>query len=212
MPKFIDRTGLRYQRLVVTSRCKGKHPKKTYWECECDCGQKLVVAAGNLASGNTGSCGCLQVERASEANRTHGRVSDSVWQIWQGINRRCLSPGRANYSDYGGRGIEVCGRWSRETPGGFENFLADMGERPSKRHSIDRIDNDGNYSPENCRWATQTEQANNQRRNVTFTHNGRTQTITQWARETGVNISTAFKRIYRGYAPAVALELEGPNQ
>ena len=125
------------------------------------------------------------------------------------MNTRCLRRNLSNFCDYGGRGITVCDRWSRLNINGFVNFVSDMGERPSIKHSIDRMDNNDGYYPENCRWATQIQQGNNQRSNVTFTYKEETKTVTQWSRITGVNKSTAFNRIRNGWSFVDALELEG---
>lgn len=181
---------------------------RAYWECRCDCGNTLSVQGRNLRNTHTRSCGCLQREGSSRANTKHGRSGDSIYKIWKGINDRCLNPMRKEFPHYGGRGITVCDRWHRDTPRAFENFLEDMGERPSKRHTVDRTDNDGPYSPENCRWATRRDQGNNRRTNVPFTHEGLTQTVTEWARELGINSSTVFNRIHRGVPVGVALGLE----
>lgn len=170
---FQDLTGKRYGRLLVL-RYKGRRITPAnyfyYWECQCDCGNISIHQRGNLQSGHSKSCGCLEVENRSDINAkfsasrsTHGRTKTSEFTIWQGILERCNNPNTINYNRYGGRGISICERWLNS----FENFLEDMGERPSKRHSIDRINNDGNYEPSNCRWATPSEQALNSSRCLT---------------------------------------------
>jgi hypothetical protein len=116
------------------------------------------------------------------------------YRIWIGIRARCLNPNRNGYPDYGGRGITVCEEWDD-----FAQFLADMGPRPSPRHSVDRIDNNGNYCPENCRWATQSEQLANQNRSTRIEYNGKVQTGTEWAREFGIKERTLFGRLQRGW-------------
>lgn len=119
-----------------------------------------------------------------------GPRSVPEYGTWTDIKTRCLNPNASNYANYGGRGITICKRWLV-----FENFLADMGERPSSKHSIERIDNNGNYVPVNCRWATQTQQARNKRNNVILTHEGRTATIAEWSEITGVSRFTLYQRI-----------------
>jgi hypothetical protein len=124
------------------------------------------------------------------------------------MNNRCLNPFNREFKYYGDRGILVCDRWHRDTPNAFENFVMDMGERPSDKHSIDRIDNNGHYTPENCRWSTVEEQRNNKRDNVVFTHAGATQTIAQWSQQLGLARWKVYQRISRGWPKAQALGLE----
>lgn len=206
-PRAPDETGNRHGRLTVVGRVF-RHPTKAYWECICDCGTTVVVRGDGLRGGGTSSCGCLRKERALAAVVKHGRYKDSIYKIWKGINERCLNPRRKEFHRYGGRGITVCDRWHRGNPDGFENFLSDMGERPGEL-SIDRIDSDGPYSPENCRWATRKEQQNNRSSNRLFTFEGRTQNITQWSLELKIKSATVFSRMHRGKSIAEALGLPG---
>lgn len=153
--------GKRFGRLLVTSKGKNRiygRKKQTSWVCKCDCGNTTVVMRHSLTCGLTKSCGCLQREVAVIVNTTHGMSESKTYNTWRGMIDRCSSPSHEAYKHYGGRGIIVCERWLT-----FENFLADMGERPAGL-SIDRYpNNDGNYEPGNCRWATPKEQRANQR-------------------------------------------------
>lgn len=186
-----------FGRLVVI-RCSGKNEKnRQLWECKCNCGNLHIVSTTLLKSGKCKSCGCLRIEKSKKLNTTHGLSNNknnkytSEYAIWLGMKARCYNEKNNRYIDWGGRGIIICDSWLNS----FENFYFDMGKKPSKNHSIDRIDFNGNYEPSNCRWATQQEQNRNTRTNVFLTYNGETKILTDWSLELGVSRSTIMKRI-----------------
>lgn len=202
MPEAQDLTGQRFGRLVVTgiNPGYGRFSDPRRWAAVCDCGARINVRTGHLNT-KTRSCGCLGRERTSLRSIKHGAHQTPEYRAWHGMRQRCENPKNRRYPHYGGRGIVVCSAW-RE---GFSNFLADMGMRPSPDHSLDRKDNDGNYEPGNCRWATDLEQCHNRSNSVKLTHEGRTATLEEWARDTGISRPLLRKRLAAGWPAAKAL-------
>jgi len=166
-----DIKGFRFGRWVAVDFAFYKDAT-SFWLCKCDCGISKVVRLGTLTSGTSKSCGCLQKEKVT----THGMKKSPEWGTWSTMRGRCYNQKTIHYADYGGRGITVCDEWRHS----FEQFYKDMGDRPTSKHSLDRINNDGNYEPGNCRWATGVQQHNNTRGNVFITHNGEVKTVAQW--------------------------------
>lgn len=189
--------GLKFNRLkIIEGPFKHLQPSgqtKKKWKCECDCGVIGIYFEHKMKSGHTKSCGCYSIETHKVAKLTHGKTNTSLFNIWVNMRQRCGNANNPAYHQYGGRGITVCERWLES----FENFYEDMGDRPSPKHSIDRIDNDGGYELKNCRWAEIDIQSHNRRDNVYLEHNNRRQTISEWADEVGIKRSTICQRIYR---------------
>jgi hypothetical protein len=203
--------GARFSRLTIISqdprRSAGGHVR---WLCRCDCGVVTVVTGTDLRRGTTVSCGCLGREKAAErgADRwtQHGLSRSPEYKSWASMIDRCRNPRHRSYADYGGRGILVCPEWDS-----FERFRANMGERPSKQHSLDRINNDGNYEPGNCRWATRRQQLRNTRSNHFLTHDNLTLTVAEWAERLGVEQNMLLARIRYGW-PTERILTEPPRR
>jgi len=201
MAKKIDLTGRRFGRLTVLHDTGERKHGNVVWHCRCDCGNEVNVVGRSLTSGNTTSCGCYNRERVVEANTTHGMSGQEktypVYVVWKSMFWRCENPNHKQYKDYGGRGIKVCDEW--RNPVVFIDWALANGWR--KGLSIDRIDNNGNYKPDNCHLVTAKEQARNRRSNHLVTFNGRTQCLTNWAEETKIPRSALYTRINKRHWP-----------
>ncbi len=191
-----DYTGRRFGRLQVVSRAPSR-PGCTMWNCVCACGNHTVVRGQTLKRGDTRSCGCLR----RDTHFRHGQLHSSEYYSWAAMKARCSNPRNPGYRYYGQRGIRVCKRWSS-----FKIFLKDMGEKPGPGYSIERIDNAGNYEPQNCKWANRVEQANNTRGNRRLTVDGETLTTAEWGRRFGVSAARIYRRLSNGWAPAEAVK------
>ena len=194
--KFVDLVGRRFGKLVVVNRAVRERGRRPYWSCLCDCGNLHDVRGNTLVSGGVKSCGCLPAERLTAHGHTVNGKSTPIFNAWSNMFSRCYNPKHEHYRSYGGRGIAVCSRWHES----FENFLADMGPSWSQGLTLDRYpNNDGNYEPSNCRWATQAEQSRNRRTTVLLTFNGKTQTLTEWAAELGLTRQALGYRLRNGW-------------
>lgn len=189
--------GRRFGRWLVVGRAGSNKQRQSAWECRCDCGAESVVSSAKLVRGVSTSCGCFAAECSSRRLRTHGHtISRRVtpeYRSWVGMIRRCTERSCAQWENYGGRGIRVCARWLSS----FENFLADMGRRPSPVHSLDRRKVNENYEPNNCKWSTPEEQANNRRNNRWVVIRGEILTFAQAARKYSVVGLNTARRRYR---------------
>lgn len=194
--KIKNITGKIFGRLIVLSYSHVDENRKACWNCICSCGKKVIIMGESLRTRNTRSCGCLKIDIMKKTKRIHGESKTRLYSIWLTMKGRCNNPNNIGYKNYGGRGISV--EWKN-----YLAFKTDMGrghENHVKKYgktntSIDRIDNDGNYSRDNCRWATRKEQNSNTRRSHLLTLRGMTKTISQWAQYLNIPKSTIYARI-----------------
>lgn len=195
--KLKDISGMKFGRLTITAHLGLiGNGRGHWWEAKCECGTIVKVEGSSVRTGWTKSCGCLAREKARKAGdrtRTHGLSKTSTYSIWDSMIQRCENPARKDYDRYGGAGITVCERWHK-----FDNFLADMGQRPQGL-TLDRKNGALGYSPENCRWVSQREQNRNQKSNRVITHNGKTMCLAEWAESIGMNTNTFEARLRRGW-------------
>jgi len=192
-----DLTNQIFGRLLAIRFFKNDKHGKAHWKCLCDCGSSCIVCGACLISGNTRSCGCLHREVSREINTTHGLTHIPEYDTWRKMIYRCYNKKCSHYSDYGGRGITICNRWKES----FNAFIEDIGERPSDRHSLERINNNKGYCKSNCKWAFSKEQSRNKRTNVNLKFNGRTMCIADWAYELGISRSALYHRYRKGHRP-----------
>lgn len=194
--KALDLVGQRFGMLVVEKRigsiAGNTGMKQVWWHCLCDCGGEKDICTGNLRNSQRKSCGCLQDGFLKR--------NGPEYQVWKNLMARCYNPKDPEYKNYGTRGISVVSEWHK-----FRKFFTDMGKRPSAKYSIDRIDNDGDYSPENCRWVTMKQQANNRRSNVFIEYLGERRTLSQWADRFGISKQIIYNRRNRGLTGEEAL-------
>lgn len=200
MPKRIDLSGRRYGKLLVIGWDNDRG--KSRWICRCDCGNVSSVFGCNLNKGTSLSCGCTHRAQLAERNKKsakHNQDNPKMLCLWKGMMARCENKNHTAYHRYGGRGITVCERWRV-----FANFIDDMGVRP-KNTTLDRIDNSKGYSPENCRWATVSEQQRNKRSNNIVEFNGERKCLAEWSENLGIPLSRLSARLRRGWPIESAL-------
>jgi len=195
-----DLTGVRFKRWTVVE-FSHKVGFKKYWKCLCDCGNTANVRVDTLLNGGSMSCGCLIPDMAVKTHTKHGlskrEIQPSEYGIWQAMIQRCTNPNTKGYKNYGGRGVRVCDRWLGRY--GFENFIEDMGYRPSKGYSIDRYPNNktGNYEPSNCRWGTSAQQSRGKRNNRNITYNGETLCIKDMCKKYNIKSRSVYQKAQR---------------
>lgn len=198
--------GSKYGKLTAISECSGYKKKDGYFMrkflCVCDCGNEKEILANSLRTGASKSCGCERIKSSRESVMKHGMSGTRPYRIWRNMISRCTVEKYDSYKWYGGKGITVCERWKD-----FESFWEDMGAGYNDKLTIDRINNNGNYDPNNCRWATQKEQANNTSRNRFIEFNGERRTLTQWAEKMDVSAKMLDSRLRRGWSVKKALNL-----
>lgn len=212
MPKFIDLTGERFGRLVVIERAESKARSngrmRTQWLCQCDCGNVAIVDSYNLRKGLQVSCGCFRDEEMIRRNTTHGKTDSRAYRVWSAMKSRCSNPNMPQYKYYGGRGIYVCDEWKNSFQV-FNQWLMEHGydeKAPRGQYTVDRIDPNEPYCPENCRLVTQLEQANNLRSNRWIECNGEKHTLAEWGRITGIPAMKIRNRLdLLGWTPEKAL-------
>jgi len=188
-------SGQRFNRLIALYPVENPQHRGIKWKFKCDCGNYTYNLIGNVKRGRVQSCGCLHMEKISQTNyKKHGMYKTSVYSSWSSMKSRCYDKNNSSYKNYGGRGIKVLDRWRK-----FENFYKDMGDKP-KGKTLDRIDNDGDYKPENCRWATWKQQANNRRSCHFITINGIKKTIKDWSKYLNVNRRNIYRKFGEGWS------------
>lgn len=193
MGKFIDLTGQKFGRLTVIKRVENKG-KNTYWLCKCDCGNIKSVRVDSLKNGSIKSCGCYQKEMIKKCHTIHNKCHTRLHSIWSNMKQRCFNKNAKRYSQYGGRGITVCEEWKND----FMSFYDwAMANGYNDNLTIDRIDVNGNYEPNNCKWATNKEQQNNRQHHFLITYKGITKNLQEWCEEVGLSRDNLYRRLVK---------------
>ena len=195
----INLTGNRFGRLVVVSEASPRYSKggskQRQWNCLCDCGKEIITTTQNLRRGDTKSCGCLKIETNINNATTHGGSKSKLYSVWKAMRKRCNNTHNSDYKYYGGKGIKVCDEWNNDFES-FRNWSLCNGYNPEL--TIDRIDLNKDYCPENCRWVDFKTQCNNRSTNAHYTYNGKTHTLAEWSEISGIKYSTLYHRIKQG--------------
>ena len=200
--KQTPEVGRRFGSLTVTGSSEIRINEARFIECKCDCGTKRYTRVLKLLRGATRSCGCSKMRTGASCHTyTHGMTRTAEFKAWSAMMDRCECQTNKDYPEYGARGIRVCGRWKES----FKTFLSDMGVRPSPMHSLDRVNNDKGYSPDNCRWATRKQQANNRRGNRIIEAFGEKKTISEWASISEISYACLFERLKTNIEPEIAI-------
>lgn len=209
MPKIVDLTNKRFDKLTALRKLDERNKNgSVMWECRCACNNIVKVSASDLVWEKTKSCGCTRNEAIRKAKTKHGLARTPEYMSWFSMKCRCYDPKNKRYKEYAGRGITVCDAW-RES---FETFYADMGPRPSARHTLDRENNDLGYSKDNCRWATPTQQNNNRRNTVRIQFDGEWKPLSEWCREFGIEYAAIYQRLRKGMSFEDALDAAIKNK
>lgn len=202
MPAFKDLTGQRFGRLTVLYRVQNRGAS-TMWKCRCDCGNERNISANSLHNGTSASCGCMRRELAAEKHTKHNHCHSRLYTIYNNMKARCYRVTNHKYPRYGGRGIKLCDEWLNDFGKFFDWAMANGYQ---ENLTIDRIDNDGDYEPSNCRWVTNVEQSNNRSSNHLIEFQGQTRNITEWSKITGLSYSAISSRINKlEWSPEKAL-------
>lgn len=203
--KIIDMAGRKYGRLLCVGLVgPGKH-RSFDWKFQCDCGASLIASGNEVRRGGVTCCRDCSAKSKAALKKTHGESASAEYRTWCAMKSRCENPNFEAYEHYGARGIAVCEQWAKS----FDQFLADMGRRPSKDATIDRKNTDGNYEPSNCHWATRLEQANNKRNNRLIEIGGVVRTVAQWARTCGLTEAGIRARLKRGISGQALISPKG---
>ena len=197
MRQLIDLTGMKFGRLTVIERAENSKCGQPRWLCKCDCGNEVVVQGGHLISGHTVSCGCFRKEITREKSTTHGMRHTKIYNTWYDIKRRCYNPNRKDYKHYGGRGITMFPEWIDDFQA-FYNYVSNLPHFGEEGYSLDRINNNGNYEPDNLRWADSKTQKRNTRRNQLVQFGDRWITLAELSEITGIPYKTLQDRLRRG--------------
>lgn len=196
MGKFKDLTGMKFGRLQVINRAENSG-HNIRWNCICDCGKLTKTTTYNLTSGRAKSCGCLSLEKIKACNTKHGYRHTRLYRIWCGMKKRCYCTKYEHYNRYGKKGIEVCDKWKNNFID-FKNWAIENGYKDTLE--IDRIDNNRNYEPTNCRWRNRVEQVRNRTNTLKLKHNGEEKSLIEWCNKYNINYKTAYERYKKGWS------------